>query len=311
MSGWKENSGALLIAASLALAASTAHATAVAVGGGGGSSWFVSDEITTTNGLPTGGSFTNTGSGSGFTISDASIPGQGDAFDFASMVWVDNTQYGSPLSVSGQTVSGGTVAISGLDVRMSYFFDPTAPIARVLVELTNAGEAAVGAHVDWASNVGADAGFQITGSSSGDTAFTAADRWVASDDGNLGGGDPALVFALYGTGAAVTAGSTGTTVFGAAGTQGILAGFDLAVGAGETRSLMFFHEMNATTTGALAATGRYDGLAAGDSALAGLSSAQLAQVANWSFAAVPEPGTLGALALGLAALALRRRRARR
>src|SRR5262249_35835386 len=139
---------------------------------------------------------------------------------------------------------------------------------------------------DYAMNSGADAGTVIKGTSSGDTAFTAADRWVVTDEAADSGDDPANTTVLFGPGAvAVAPTSVSTTVFDCAGTEGVGATFSLPLGPSQTRSLLFFQQLNATTTAALSNAAAFGtNPPEGGDLLAGLSSAQLGQVANWNFA---------------------------
>src|SRR5688572_24026969 len=107
----------------------------VTVSGGGGSAWFLSDSSITSNGLPSGGFSTSGPNGSGHAIVDASTPGQNDAYDFASMIWVNGTQVGGALAQSGRTVTFAPVNITGLKVQSQYHVLNTTATMRDLVSL--------------------------------------------------------------------------------------------------------------------------------------------------------------------------------
>lgn len=144
--------------------------------GGGSSEWYICDFLTTTNTLPTGGSCTNGAVGSGAGISDAGLPDNGDAFDFAGLLWINNVQVGGVATVSGNRVDFASPAIAGLNVALRHDVLVTAPVARILLTLTNPGSSTINVPVDYATNFGSDYSTLIRASSSGDTSFTTADR---------------------------------------------------------------------------------------------------------------------------------------
>lgn len=278
--------GKLLVLAFLALVfhSSSALATTAVIAGGGESSWTIRDDFLTTNGLPTGGSC-NFG-GTQASILDAEILGQLDAFDFAATVWVNSTPVGGSLSVSGQTVTFAPVTIAGLTVQMQYEVLTTSATLRNVVTFTNPTTSDITVSVNYANNFGSDPDTTVQATSNGDMVFTPADRWIVTDDINPMISDPANTTVLYGPGApAVTTSSVSLTVFVCAGPQGVLANYSITVPAGQTRALMFFHQINDTAANAVMAVTVFDttpGL--GSSPLVvGLTQTQLDQVLNWDF----------------------------
>jgi hypothetical protein len=261
---------------------SPAIAAVIFVSGGGGSSWSITDNFITNNGLPTGGSCSFGPSGSGAAIFDASIPGQSDAFDEAAAVWVENTQVGGSLTQTGNTITFGQVSIAGLGVQMQYDVLGTSATLRNLVTFNNPTGSDVSVRVDYASNFGSNGSNTVVGTSSGDTIFENSDRWIITDDAF---NDPANTTVLFGPdGPDETPVSVSQTVFNCNGTEGILATYDITIPAGETRALLFFHQLNSTADSALAAATDFDTIPTEDSDLIErLSEEQLEQVLNWSF----------------------------
>ncbi|MFO0804296.1 MAG: Calx-beta domain-containing protein [Gemmataceae bacterium] len=254
------------------------------IAGGAASSWTISDSFLTSNGLPTGGSGASGPGGSGITIVDASIPGQGDAFDDGATLWVNNTVVGGALSQSGNTVDFATQSISGLNSTAQYYIASSSATARVLLTLSNPTAAPITVPVDYLTNFGSDGATAIQGTSDGDTTFTAADRWLVTDDGP--GGDPANTTVLFGSGTpAITPVGVSSTVFSNAGTQGARATFNVTVDPGQTLSLMFFQKLNDTTANALTEAPTFfdTNPALGSDLLSGLTGTQLSQIVNWDF----------------------------
>jgi hypothetical protein len=255
----------------------------VTINGGDNSSWFINDSTTTSNGLPSGGT---TAGGSGATINDATLntTGQGDAFDSGAMVWINDMQVGGALTQTGNTVDFAPSSIAGLNVAMHYYIASNSATARVFVSLSNPTGSPIMVPVDYATNFGSDGGTTIQASSDGNTSFDVTDRWLVTDD-STSGGDPANTTVLFGPGTpAVTPSSVSTTVFDSAGTEGALARYFITIGAGQTRSLIWFQQLNPTSAEAItdAATFFDVNPTFGGDLLSGLSVAQVNSVANFS-----------------------------
>ena len=252
--------------------------------GGGSSSWNIADGVGTSNSMPSGGAcISNNGAGSGVAISDANIPGQYDAFDFASMMWVNGEQVGGWLrSASASTTNFAPVPLAGLQVRAEFHAISTQATLRNYTSFTNESPDDITVIINVASNFGADSSNYVAESSDGDLVFDADDRWVITDDYS-NGGDPTNTTVFFGPDSPVSNSEFVTSsVFNCAGSEGLSARIDLTVPAGERRALMFFHSMSANGDLASAAARQFDITPTIDSDLAeGLSEQQLLEVANW------------------------------
>jgi Tol biopolymer transport system component len=255
-------------------------------GGPGGSSWFINNLGGTDNGLPTGGFCAST---PGLTVFDASLGNQGDAFDNGLTLWVNDTVFVAPpiVDLAGQTYTAGPVAMAGLNVTMQYYAASQSGTLRTVARFDNPSGSPIPVIVKWLTNVGSDGATQVVGSSSGDAAFTAADRWVVTRDG--GPFDPVNTHVLFGPGnPPVTPLSVSQVVFNCADTQGIFAQYSLQVPAGGTQALLFFNQLNPGQDQALAGAAAFDSSNLDGDLLAGLGLAERAQVQNWQLATAPD-----------------------
>ena len=248
------------------------------ISGGDGSNWDIFDSRITSNGLPTGGTCNNGVDGSGVSIFDATIPAGGDAFDDAGLVFVDDTQLGGELSVSGNRVTFDPQVLSGLNVQSIMDVLTTEATLRHYVTFENPTASAITIDLDYVSNFGSDNNTTIDGSFSGDATFTPADTWVVTSDGSDVDAVNTTVFGDAGTQVPLTAAST--TVFSCSLTQGLQASFSLTIPAGATSAMVFFHRLSDTTANALAAAPDFDDVSPGSPLLDGLSAAELAAIVN-------------------------------
>ncbi len=245
----------------------------------------------------------------GMGISDAFIASQPDAFDCAARLRVAGVDYvaPNPSDFFNNIYTGGVVPMSGLDVSMQYYMFIT--LLRVSAIFTNPGFNPITTSFEFESNSGADSAMQFVATSSGDTLFSTADRWVVVDDNSTSGGDPSTVFILYGPGAANTpTGAAATTTFDSAGNQGVRSTFNVTVNPGQTVRFLFFIGLQETAADGIATA---ELLASGERLVSEMTAAELAEVANFRIAPVPEPSTYAMVAGGVVMAAVRRRMTRR
>ncbi len=255
--------------------------------GGGGSEWLIWNLGGTSTGLPNSGLVART---PGLSLQDAQLPSNlmGDSFDDGLSLYVNNQILVAPsaVDVTGRTLTAGPVTLSGLQVTVQYYAAASTATMRMFVTFTNPTAAAIAVPVTVPTNFGSDEHTVVQATSSGDTMFTAADRWIITDDTTERfSPDPAVTMVLFGPGSPrVTPTSVSQIVFTNSQNQGVLATYDITVPAGGTRSLMLFSQLNATPAAALAAVNIFDtNPVIGSDLLEGLTATQLGQVLNWDF----------------------------
>lgn len=240
-----------------------------------------------------------------FSFSDAGTGYGNDAFDGAGLVSVDGTYYANPdgdVDVTGQTLTTDLSTINGLTLSLQYTALGGSQTLRTLISMTNPGAATISRTISYQMNWGSDGGTLVRGTSSGDTNITPGDTWSVTSDGS--DSDPVNLTVFGGTGF-LTPSSIATTVFAAAGTQGLALNYFLSFAPGETRHLVFYHDLFDTTAQALSeAATIYDVPLTGER-IDGLPSQGVA-----NFAAVPEPSSAALFVLLGTSMALRRRRTR-
>jgi hypothetical protein len=261
-------------------------------GPGTGSRWYVENLAQPDNGAPTGGACS---SGPALCVEDAILDPDGDdrvdPFDNAAMIFVGGHPFASSLHpiVTSSTFTDGPSPVGGLDTTVSYAALPGSATLRTLATFTNAGASTVTATVTLAANVGSDDGTTVRGSSSGDLALDGADRWIVTSDGKTPAGDAVVTHVLAGPGTiAIPPSLVSSEVFDCSTTKGIRAEFPLTVPPGETRGLLFFYDLHATSESAVASASTYDA-APGAALLDGIAPSQLAHIVNWPFCA-NDPG---------------------
>lgn len=238
---------------------------------------------------------------------------QGDAYDGALVSRINGAQYNSGVTVAGQTATGTFVDVNGVSVRNRYLVSTALPVVAQYVDLVNNSASSISFTYESFNNLGSDGIETVYGSSSGDNVVTAADRWSVSDDSALNtvGGDPALSFVYFGTGAALT------PSFGQLGGGGSNFQFNVTLAAGEGIGLFFLGGLNTTAQEGLNSVVQYDEFSEIQQAglTSNLSGDDIGRIRNFntnvSVTAAPEPGTVALVAMGLmgtAGMVVRRRK---
>ncbi len=214
------------------------------------------------------------------------------------------------LTLDAATIGAFEVAVS---------FTSFGPVMRQIVCVTNTGAAGV-ASVQWHNNSGADDSMLTIGTSDADLLAETTDRWVVTADSLTDTDNEVDSWVFAGAGAAVAPTSVGMvdahSVFGEFGDQGFNAVFDLALGMGEKKSLLFFTGIEGINADGLALAAAFDDQSSPffQGLIADLSTAERASVVNFdlnSSAAVPEPSSLalvGCAGIVTGGWTLRRRR---
>jgi len=276
---------------SLVVPVGTARATEATLTGGEGSEWSSADELITSNDQPLGGDCRFGGDGTGAATKDGRIlgsgdvPGAGDAFDFGTMVWVNDTQVGGLLTATANEALFSPVTISGLTVRVRHYALTTQSTLRVLVDLQNPTDAPISVPVDYVNNFGSDGATQVFASSNGDLAYGLEDRWIVTDDSDDAGGDVANTSVFYGpSDPAETPVSTSAEVFYCAGTQGALDRFQLEIDPGATETLMFFQQLNRSAAEASIDASQFNATPPpGHPLTEGMTPGDFASIVNWNY----------------------------
>ena len=229
----------------------------------------------------------------GFNLDDADGPtSDNDAYDVAWEIFVNGTGFVAPggnVDLTGTTVTAGPSTIAGLQVTVQHYFATGSAVDRILVSLRNPGLVSIPATVQVPVNFGSDSGTILRTTSSGDAVVTTSDRWMITSDSVPS--DPVNTTVFYGPGSpAVTPTSYTQTVFDCSATNGLGATFNLTIPAGGTRSLMFFAGLGGVTVNDNVVASAQSAAALFNSNatllpgwLTGLTTAQKAQIANWSF----------------------------
>lgn len=251
---------------------------------GGNASWDVGGFAANSNRQATGG---ECASAPGVGIIDAQLdaPFVDDALDHQ-VLFVGGESFVPPVAVtqSGQVVTVGPATLGGLDVTLQYAALQGSPTLRSLATIRNPTGAAIATTVELATNFGSDANTTVAATSSGDAAIATGDRWSVTADDLTTPTDPVNTCVVAGPGSPVVTPALATEVFTCTTRNGLLATFALTVGAGETRSLVFFNQLHDTVSAATADTGVFDAaILPGAHLLGGLDNPTLVSVANWAF----------------------------
>jgi len=238
-------------------------------------------------------------SGTGLNIDDAtSANDDNDAYDTAWLTALGSTFIGTDGvgDLTGSTYTAVTQNISGLDVTYQLFFSEDTQCNRLVLFFDNNAGFPMSDTVRIATNFGSDDSTQVDGTSSGDTTFTTADRWiVTSDDAPVS--DPVNTTVFYGPGSPQSTPTFVTNlVCDDSDEDGVGAEFDITVPERSTRCLMLFACLGDftgtanTIDGALADAPLFNSndTIPGD-LLSGLSDTQLTECSNWDFGDPPPP----------------------
>lgn len=216
---------------------------------------------------------------------------QSDAYDGFGGFAVDGVGFNAPggvVTANGNLITAGPVVLSGMNVNVQFYFDPNTATVRFLAIFNNPTGADISSVIAWGGELGSDSNTIVRATSDGDTVLTIADRWSISTQLSVEAPtDPVSTFVFGGPGTpAVTLNSIVNNL--SATSDKLDVRYNLTVPAGQTRSLLLFAQMNSTLTSAQNAVATFDSTTAllNGGFLAGLTQADLAQVANWDFSAL-------------------------
>jgi len=250
---------------------------------------------------------------SGLNIDDAiDASGNIDAYDGAWFTAVNTTSV-KPNGIgdlTGNTYTAVPQNISGLDVTYQLFFSADTQCNRLVLFFDNTTGSPINETVRIETNFGSDSDTQVDGTSSGDTIFTTADRWIVTSDGGVED-DPVLTTVFYGPGSPAVTPTSVTQEVCDLPIDGVGVTFDITVPGDETRCLMLFGcladitGLDNTVAGALAAAPLFNSndTIPGD-LLSGLTQEQLNECLNWDSPPATSPTNIPTLSeWGLIAMA--------
>lgn len=243
------------------------------------------------------------------SISEGNVASDGvnfdrfDAFDGHHRLAVNGNFY-SDLDgdVAVATTAAGTfidfdaATVAGYSVDLQYAFLNGSGALRMFATITNLSGPTL-LQISRRNNMGSDGRGTIIATGDGDLTVETSDRWIATDD-NPTGSDPAIVYSFY-SGLGITPSAITNSGPVSNDWQDV---YDLPLPLGETVSMLWFTQMYANTSGAVAGASLFDSIAVDSDLLVGLSAAELNRTVNHSFNAtvdVPAPASLALLALGL------------
>lgn len=249
-------------------------------------------------------SFTDDDASTGpLAVEDASLASNDtdDAYDDFWALTVDGTDYEPAQDVNILTSLGSfsrltasVVEIAGLEVRQEFVACCDDPTLGVVVTLHNPTGDAISVPLTMSGNVGSDGDTTVDATSSGDTTFDTADRWLVTDGDS---DDPVNTFMFFGPGAPQSAPTAASLVL-----DEITVTFQADVPAGATQRYLFFSRLTETvqqaTDGIADLTGR------AESGQCGLTSQDLTGVVNWQIASAENVPVLGVAGLALLAVAV-------
>jgi hypothetical protein len=199
------------------------------------------------------------------------------------------------VDVVGNDLTTSVAPLGPLQVSLQHHAMQDANRLRSIYTFSNPTNAPITHRYEMRTNLGSGTSTGVRGTSSGDTNWAAADRWLVTSDAaassQLGGA--AVTTALYGPGAGVL--TPAAVSFSCSGpstdpTQGRqVTTWDVTVPANASRSLAFFSELHDTNEGAVTtAATTYDPTTFTTSPLfADLSSVQKAGILNWKLQPAP------------------------
>jgi hypothetical protein len=203
-----------------------------------------------------------------------------DAFDTAMRLAVQGIPFpdsAQTTALGGRMLVTGPAVLSGLNVTRRAYVpdDPAQGWACFLEYFENPTDSSIAVNVRIFGNLGSDQFTTVTGTSSGDTVFTPADRWVTSNDAGEHH-DPNLSFNYWGVDAPVTP----DAVFLPASQADYYVQFPgVTVPPHATVILMHFCSQSPDAATAIANAEYLGGLPA--AALTGLNAANYGPVINW------------------------------
>ena len=207
--------------------------------------------------------------------------GSSDAFDDDGLELIGFPELGfAQEEDGGRELVSGTAVDGNIEIARKVFVSEDGGFARFLEIVTNTGSSTEAYTVAINTELGSGEGTRVVTTSSGDQTFDTNDDWIITDDGT--GGDPTVVHVTAGGSGSPTSASTTAPI-----DNEISYAYDLTLAPGETQIVMHFSAQDVDNANAVVSAVRLADLDQG--ALAGMSTAELAQVVNFDIPAAGNP----------------------
>jgi hypothetical protein len=217
-------------------------------------------------------------------VDDGDAFGDSDAFDGGLALTVEGKGFVDPDEngdLTDQQLIVGPVTLAGLKVTRIERALPGSPTLRTLVKLKNTRKQTLRRTIGLISDLGSDSSTRIFRSSSGDFAFSPADRWVATTDDPTSPSDPPVTSVFYGKGKPRIKLASGTAIQGI---DNLDASFDVRLKRRTTGYLLLFTELSDEGADAVAGTAKFNRKKLDASLKEGLSRSVRNKALNWDLA---------------------------
>jgi hypothetical protein len=214
-------------------------------------------------------------------VDDGGALGDSDAFDGGLALTVEGNGFVDPDDngdLTGQQLTVGPVTLAGLKVTRIERGLPGSPTLRTLIKLKNTKKKTLRRSVGLVSDLGSDSSTHIFRSSTGDFAFSRADRWVVTTDDPTTPSDPPVTSVFYGKGKPRVELASGTAIQGI---DNLDATFDVRLKRRATGYLLLFTELSDEGTDAVAETAKFNRKKLDASLKADLSKKLQKKILNW------------------------------
>ncbi len=183
--------------------------------------------------------------------------------------------------LKGSTLAVGPAKVAGLEVSRSDTGLAGSPTLRDLIKLQNPRSRAFSGTLIIDSNLGSDSTTVVTGTSSGDTKVTTADRWTVTADSPTAPTDPPVTLVYYGTGTVRSRPTKLLHVPGGASPDCATTRFRVTVPGHSTRYMLLFAEMHGDSTTARAGAKKFNKKRLSSALLKGISTRVQKNILNW------------------------------
>ncbi len=218
-------------------------------------------------------------------MEDGSLDGQSDAFDAGLILYVGDNGFRDPDGTGNHTdeqLRVGPRRVSGFVITRIDRALPGSRTLRSLIKIKNPSNRPRARYVTLDTEYGSDSSTVIEATSSGNLRFNSKDRWgITSDQAPFS--DPVVTLVNYGKGQVVKPilQIGPYPDLGNDGADCVLDVFHIMLGPRETGYLMFFVELSADDTDAMASVGKFNRKRLTSALLNGIRQRARPKIMNW------------------------------